>query len=105
ILATLSNGNVALLVNMAKRAGLPWDAVLGAEVARAYKPEPEAYDRTAALLGLDPSQCMMVASHAADLAAAAARGYRTAYVLRPLEYGPGPQDRPQPGQTFDLRVD
>jgi 2-haloacid dehalogenase len=62
ILATLSNGNVALMVNMAKHAGLPWDAILGAEVARAYKPQPEAYDRTADFLGLPPAQCMMVAA-------------------------------------------
>ncbi len=94
ILATLSNGNVALLVNMAKRAGLPWDAVLGAEVARHYKPEPEAYLRTAALLGLRPDQCMMVAAHNRDLLAAGALGFRTAFVLRPTEQGPN--------QTVDL---
>lgn len=89
VLATLSNGNVALLVNMAKRAGLPWDAVLGAEVARAYKPQPEAYKRTADFLGLAPEQCMMVAAHGGDLKAAAACGFRTAFVSRPLEHGPG----------------
>lgn len=91
ILATLSNGNVALLVNLAKRAGLPWDAVLGAEVARAYKPQPEAYRRTAEILGLKPAQCMMVAAHGGDLKAAAACGLRTAFVSRPLEHG---SDRP-----------
>lgn len=89
VLATLSNGNVALLVNMAKRAALPWDAVLGAEVARAYKPQPEAYQRTAAFLGLAPQQCMMVAAHGGDLTAALACGFRTAFVPRPLEHGPG----------------
>lgn len=88
VLATLSNGNVALLVNMAKRAGLPWDAVLGAEVARAYKPQPEAYRRTAAFLGLEPGQCMMVAAHGGDLKAASECGFRTAFVARPLEHGP-----------------
>src|SRR5215471_10367403 len=69
ILATLSNGNVALLVDIAKHGGLPWDAVLGAEVARHYKPQPDAYLRTAELLGLSPKQCMMVAAHNGDLVA------------------------------------
>jgi len=63
VLATLSNGNVALLVNMARNAGLPWDAILGAEVARHYKPQPESYLVTAELLGLAPHECMMVAAH------------------------------------------
>ena len=97
ILATLSNGNVALMVNMAKRAGLPWDAVLGAEVARAYKPQPEAYLRAADLLGLRPEQCMMVAAHNDDLLAARACGFRAAFVARPTEYGPN--------QTKDLRAE
>jgi 2-haloacid dehalogenase len=104
ILATLSNGNVRLMVDMARRAGLPWDAILGAEVARAYKPQPEAYDSAARMLMAPPSECLMVAAHPSDLAAAAQRGFRTAYVARPLEYGPdfkaGP---PEPG-TFDLQV-
>jgi 2-haloacid dehalogenase len=97
ILATLSNGNVALLVNMARHAGLPWDAILGAEVARAYKPLPEAYLTTADLLGLQPKQCMMVAAHNADLVAAGALGFRTAFVARPTEHGPL--------QTSDLRAE
>lgn len=105
ILATLSNGNVALMVDMARRAGLPWDAILGAEFARAYKPSPEAYDRTAQALGLAPSQCLMVAAHASDLRAAAARGFRTAYVHRPLEYGPAHADRPWPKDAFDVRAE
>ena len=96
ILATLSNGNVALMVNMAKRAGLPWDAILGAEVAKHYKPQPEAYLITANLLGLAPSQCMMVAAHNGDLGAASKVGFRTAFVARPTEYGPG--------QTKDLKA-
>lgn len=104
ILATLSNGNVALLVNMAKRANLPWDAVLGAEVARAYKPRPEAYNRTAAMLGLEPDECLMVAAHPLDLAAAASRGFRTAYVHRPLEYGEA-LGRPVPNHGVDVLVD
>jgi 2-haloacid dehalogenase len=97
VLATLSNGNIALMVNMAKRAGLPWDAVLGAEPARAYKPQPEAYLRTADFLGLRPDECMLVAAHNSDLAAAARVGFRTAFVRRPTEYGPT--------QTRDLRAD
>jgi 2-haloacid dehalogenase len=97
ILATLSNGNVALLVNMARRAGLPWDAILGAEVARAYKPMPEAYLCTADLLGLEPNRCMMVAAHNDDLQAARALGFRTAFVARPTEHGPK--------QTRDLRAE
>jgi len=97
ILATLSNGNVALIVEMAKRAGLPWDAVLGAEVAQAYKPQPHCYLTTARLLGLAPEQCLMTAAHNSDLHAAKALGFRTAFVHRPSEYGPG--------QTTDLAAD
>ena len=88
ILATLSNGNVALLVNMAKFSGLPWDAVLGAEVAQSFKPMPEAYRTTARMLGLAPEECMMVAAHNQDLQAASRLGFQTAFVSRPLEYGP-----------------
>jgi 2-haloacid dehalogenase len=88
VLATLSNGNVALLVNMAKYAGLPWDAVLGAEVAGHYKPQREAYLKTAAFLGLAPEDCLMVAAHNNDLMAAAGCGLGTAFVCRPTEYGP-----------------
>ncbi len=97
ILSTLSNGNTALLVNMAKRAGLPWDVVLGAESAKAYKPLPDAYLRNIALLDLEPSQCMMVAAHNSDLYAAAALGMRTAFVLRPSEHGSG--------QAIDLKAE
>ena len=88
IIAPLSNGNVALMVNLAKQAGLPWDVILGAEVANAYKPDPEAYRRAAVLLDLDPADCMMVAAHNDDLVAAAATGMKTAFVPRPEEYGP-----------------
>jgi 2-haloacid dehalogenase len=73
---------------MAKNAGLPWDVVLGAETARAYKPLPAAYLASAALLNLEPQQVMLVAAHNGDLAAAAATGLRTAFVARPTEYGP-----------------
>ena len=97
VLATQSNGNVALMVNMAKRAGLPWDVILGAEVCGAYKPMPEAYQRAADLLGLAPEECMMTAAHNDDLKAAAAQGFHTAFVARPTEKGPG--------QTKDLVAD
>jgi 2-haloacid dehalogenase len=106
ILATLSNGNVALMVNMAKYAGLPWDVILGAEVAQAYKPQPEAYDRTARFLDLQPEQCLMVAAHTGDLTAARGRGFRTAFVRRPLEHGPGrTPETPSSAQDFDVVAD
>lgn len=88
IIAPCSNGNIALITNMAKRAGLPWDVVLGAEVAQAYKPNPQAYLGSADAIGLKPEQCMMVAAHQDDLEAAAELGMATAYVLRPNEFGP-----------------
>jgi 2-haloacid dehalogenase len=97
ILATLSNGNVALMVNMAKRAGLPWDAILGAEVTRHYKPQPECYLGTADFLGLEPSEVALVAAHNGDLAAARRVGFRTCFVTRPRQHGPG--------QTKDLRAE
>jgi 2-haloacid dehalogenase len=84
--ATLSNGNVALLVNMAKRAGLPWDAVLSSELIGHYKPDREVYSKAADLLGLRPGDVMMVAAHKPDLRAAAGAGLRTAFVPRPLEW-------------------
>lgn len=97
VLATLSNGNVALLVDMARHAGLPWDCVLSAELCRAYKPDPRAYRMVPELLRLRPEQVMMVAAHVTDLRAAAAEGLRTAFVPRPYEHGPatvlpGPAD-------------
>ena len=104
ILATLSNGNVALMVDMARRADLPWDAILGAEVARAYKPLPEAYDSAARMLGLAPAECLLVAAHPGDLRAAAARGLRTAYVHRPLEEGPGTEPPWPAAGAFDYAV-
>jgi 2-haloacid dehalogenase len=102
VLATLSNGNVALLVNMAKRAGLPWDAVLGAEPARHYKPQPEAYLITADFLGFAPQQCMLVAAHNHDLVAASQCGYRTAFVARPTEYGPNQSNDLKAEHDFDV---
>ena len=105
VLATLSNGNVALLVNMAKRAGLPWDAVLGAEVARRYKPQPDAYLTTADLLGLSPGECMMVAAHNDDLRAAGSLGFRTAFVRRPAEHGPDQVRDVRAEDAFDVVAD
>ncbi|KUF11088.1 haloacid dehalogenase type II [Pseudoponticoccus marisrubri] len=97
IIAPLSNGNVALLLNMAKRAGLPWDAILGAEVVAAYKPDPASYLRTVDLLGLAPEEVCMVAAHNDDLHAARACGLKTAFLPRPTEHGPG--------QCTDLAAD
>jgi len=94
VIAPLSNGNISLLLDMAKNAGLPWDAILGAEPVRAYKPSPEAYLRTADILGVPPEHCMMVAAHNSDLDAARACGFQTAFIARPTEHGPS--------QTTDL---
>jgi 2-haloacid dehalogenase len=88
IIGPLSNGNVALLTNMAKHAGLPWDLILSAELFEHYKPDPETYLGAARLLGLQPGQVMMVAAHNGDLDAAQRLGLRTAFVARPTEYGP-----------------
>lgn len=101
IIGPLSNGNIALLLNMAKHGGLPWDAILGAELAQAYKPQPEAYLRTADILGLAPGEVCLVAAHNSDLAAARRCGLRTAYVIRPLENGPPPRPIP-PDQDWDV---
>jgi 2-haloacid dehalogenase len=89
IITTLSNGNVSLLTNMAKRAGLPWDCVISAELFRHYKPDPEAYLGCADLLDVAPDELMLVAAHPGDLRAARDAGLMTAYVARPLEHGPG----------------
>jgi hypothetical protein len=95
IIAPNSNGHIALVLNLSKRTGLPWDAILGSEIARAYKPAPEAYLRNVEAIGLSPPEVMMVAAHNGDLVAAGACGLRTAFVPRPTEHGPG--------QTSDLR--
>jgi 2-haloacid dehalogenase len=100
ILATLSNGNVSLLVDMAKFAGLPWDMVLSAEIFRRYKPDRETYLGAAELLGCKPNEVMMVAAHPNDLRAAAKLGLRTAFVPRPREHG----DR-NPDATSDTDFD
>ena len=95
IVATCSNGNIALMVNLARHTGLNWDMVLGGEVAQAYKPDREAYLRSAAFLGLAPEECCMVAAHNEDLAAARSFGLQTAYVERRNEYiASGGEPRP-----------
>ena len=100
--STLSNGNVSLLVDMAKNAGLPWDCVLSAELARRYKPDPEVYLMAARLLGCAPPQLMMVAAHVDDLHAAKGCGLCTAYVHRPLEFGPDAPARNARPDGFDV---
>ena len=102
VLATLSNGNIALIVNMARHGGLPWDAVLSAEVAKHYKPQRECYLTTAALLGLRPQECLMVAAHNNDLDAAAGCGLRTAFVPRPTEHGAGQTRDVSPSKPWDV---
>jgi 2-haloacid dehalogenase len=88
-LAPVSNGNISLMVDLARHNGFPWDAILGAEIAGDYKPKPRVYLAAAEALDLPPAQCMMVAAHSYDLAAAAALGFRTGHVARPAENGPG----------------
>lgn len=94
VVAPCSNGHVALIVAMARRSGIVWDAVLGAEVARAYKPDAEAYLASVRALGVDAGEVTMVAAHGSDLEAAGGLGLGTAFVVRPTEHGPG--------QTTDL---
>ena len=102
VLATLSNGNVSLLTNMAKNAGLPWDCVLSAELSGHYKPDAEVYEKAADLLDLPPHRIMMVAAHKGDLRAAQAVGFKAAWVPRPLEYGPGRTIDTTPDPEFDI---
>ena len=102
IITTLSNGNMSLLTNMAKRAGLPWDCVISAELFHHYKPDREAYLGCADLLGVAPDELMLVAAHPVALKAARGAGLKTGYVDRPLEYGPGREPhRVEPGD-FDV---
>ena len=87
IIGPLSNGATQLLVNMAKRAGIPWDLILSSDITRAYKRDPRAYQAAIAALGMEPGEVMLCAAHNDDLAAAAGQGMRTAYINRPTEYG------------------
>ena len=102
IIATLSNGNVALLTNMAKHAGLPWDCILSAELAKHYKPDPETYLMAADILGLEPAQVMMSAAHKGDLKAARAQGLKTAFIPRPGEHGPDREIDASPEDWIDV---
>ena len=102
-ITTLSNGNVALLNDMAKRAGLPWDLILSAEIIRHYKPDPETYRMVPNLLDLHPEEVMLVAAHPSDLRAAQQHGLRTAYVIRPQEWGPDWEPEP-PDPSFDINA-
>ena len=104
IIAPLSNGNISLMTDMAKYAGLPWDCILGAELAQHYKPDPEVYQSAADFLDVSPGEVMMVAAHLSDLRAAKAVGLRTAFVVRPSEFGNSPTRRPDlgPDDSVDL---
>lgn len=102
IVAAMSNANVRLIVDMARHAGLAWDAVLGAEVAQAYKPSPQSYGRAMEMLDLQPGEICMVAAHNYDLAAARTHGMLTAFVCRPIEYGPGQGTDLAPAQDWDF---
>ena len=104
IIAPLSNGNIRLMVDMARRADLPWDAILGADVVRAYKPSPEVYSETVDLLGLAPAELCLVAAHNGDLAAARRLGLTTAFVARPTEHGPHQQTDLKAEQAWDFIV-
>jgi 2-haloacid dehalogenase len=102
IIAPMSNGNIALMTDMAKFGGLPWDCILGAEVARHYKPDPESYLIAVELLGLKPDQVVMTAAHQPDLLAAGRVGLRTAFVPRPREHGPDRTPDPTPDPSFHV---
>ena len=102
IVAALSNGNIALMTNLSRYAGLPWDCILGAELVRRYKPDLEVYQSAADFLDLERSEVMMVAAHLSDLRAAKEVGLTTAFVTRPLEYGPSEQPDLEPDSSVDL---
>jgi len=101
-IAPLSNGNISLITDMAKHSGLPWDCILGAELVRHYKPDPEVYRSAADFLDLKLGDVMMVAAHLGDLHAAKAAGLRTAFVVRPLEYGPDRKPDLQADSSIDI---
>ncbi|MGD9769861.1 MAG: haloacid dehalogenase type II [Pseudolabrys sp.] len=102
-LAPVSNGNISLMVNLARRNGLPWDAILGSEVALDFKPKPRVYLAACEAFDLPPGDCMMVAAHSNDLAHAAKVGLKTAHVARPNEHGPG-KGEPAPKVPVDISV-
>jgi 2-haloacid dehalogenase len=102
VITTLSNGNISLLTDMAKHAGLPWDCILSAENVRRYKPDPAVYDLVPELFDLTPDRVLMVAAHEHDLQGAQKRGLRTAFVHRPLEHGPGKSPELPPAGRYDV---
>ena len=102
IIAPLSNGNISLMTDLAKHSGLPWDCILGAELVRHYKPDREVYQSAADILDLKVDEVMMVAAHLGDLRAAKGVGLRTAFVTRPLEYGPQGKPDLQPDASVDI---
>jgi 2-haloacid dehalogenase len=103
LIAPVSNGNISLMANVARRNGFPWDAILGAELAGEYKPQPRVYLRAAEAFDCEPHECVMVAAHSGDLAAAAATGLKTAHVARPNEKGPG-KGEAAPSVPVDIAV-
>jgi 2-haloacid dehalogenase len=102
ILSPMSNGNIALMTNMAKNGGMPWDCILGAEVAQHYKPDPESYLTAVELLGMRPEQVVMTAAHQPDLLSAQKTGVKTAFVPRPMEHGPDRTPDPTPDPSFNV---
>lgn len=103
-LATLSNADVSAVVNISKRAGLPWDAIFAAEMAGVFKPDPAIYRLAATYLGLEPAEIMMVASHKYDIRAAGRLGFATAFVARPLEFGAGGEADVAYSDEFDINA-
>jgi 2-haloacid dehalogenase len=101
----LSNGSTQLLVNMAKRAGIPWDLILSSDVTRAYKRDPRAYQGAIAALAMEPGEVMMCAAHNDDLEAAREQGMRTAYINRPTEYGPDQTKDFEATSNWDIITD
>ena len=104
-IVTLSNGNISLMINLARRSGLPWDAILGAEIAQAYKPARQVYLATAAALDITPDELCLVAAHHSDLAAARAAGLMTAFIPRPMEYGGAPAPDLSYEQAWEFQAD
>ena len=101
-IAPCSNGSIALMTWLARYGGLPWDVILGAEIARAYKPQPETYLASASALGLAPAEVMMVAAHNGDLVAARVAGLKTGFLPRPLEHGPEQTTDLEPSSDWDV---
>jgi 2-haloacid dehalogenase len=101
LIAPVSNGEIALMVDLARHNGFPWDAILGAEIAQDYKPKPRVYLAACEAFNLPPEDCLMAAAHSSDLAAAAQCGLRTAHIARPDEAGPG-RGEAQPSVPVDI---